>query len=94
VCPVGVLQVGNHSFTVKSSTGATLTAVNNPLELYVSAAASSADASSFTVNLASLAVGDSATVAISLRDRLGAPLSSAAAARLLIQGEQAVSTCC
>lgn len=80
------LQVGNHTFTIKTSTGA-ITAVNSPMTLYVSAAATNADASSFNVSLPSPAAGATATVTLNLRDRLGVPLTTATAAVLSIQGK-------
>jgi hypothetical protein len=82
------LQTGTHTFTVTSSTGA-VTAVNNPMTVQVFPAATSADASGFAVDMASPAAGATAVVTVYLRDRLGAPLPSAAGVQVTILGKQA-----
>lgn len=80
------VQVGTHTFTVTSSTGAVV-AVNNPMAVQVFPAATAADASGFTVDMASPAAGATAVLTVYVRDRLGAPLTSAAGVQVTILGK-------
>jgi hypothetical protein len=80
-----LLQVGTHTFTVTSSTGPVVVS-NSPLAVNVFPAATAADASALYVDLASPAVGATATVTVYPRDRFSTPLPSATGVQLTIQG--------